>query len=159
MKRIMIIVLCLCLFLCGCTPKFSPEKGSVLDKKFIEAFPFDCSSFTTVVDWFEEQRNYKIEEVSSCDIYVNYRGNVGWRIWATNNDYYYDFVALFTLNEDYSEQDVLRIADCAVAELTDLCGNPVYTSDEGDSMLFYYGKLEIQIGYGRTITIKMEYSD
>ena len=78
MNRLIDIALCLCLLLCCCASSFSVADGSVLDKEFIESFPFQSKSFSTVVNWFKEYNNYKIKETDELNnsIYVNYRGNV-----------------------------------------------------------------------------------
>ena len=166
MKKVIVIALCLCLLLCGCAPSFSASNGSVLDKEFIQNFPFHNKSIDTAVDWFKTHDNYKIKSTdeSNNTIEVSYSGNIDWHLTA----HYWDmepsdlfrvdgYFVLFTPDSDYSEQDWLEIYNCAVNELTDLCGNPVKTSDGGNRQTFHHGKLEIKISYDSRVTLEMTY--
>ena len=166
MKKFFIMVLSLCLLLCGCTPSFSASKGPVLDKVFIQTFPFHCKSIDQAVEWFKAYDNYTVKSVDESDntIEASYSGNIDWHL----NAHYWDmepsdlfrvdgYFVLFTPDADYSEQDWLAIYNCAVSELIDICGNPVKTLDDGNCQFFQQGQLEIKISLGSRVTLEMTY--
>lgn len=163
MKKQIILILCLCIFLCGCAPTFSAENGPVLDKTFIDSFPFRASSFDTVVDWFETHNKYKVERTDELnrDVYVAYNGNVDWSISAGKGysgvygvDGYY---VRFTNAEEYSEEDWRAIYNSVFDELTDLCGKPAKVWSEGDCAAFYYGNLRIVVSISSSVMLDMYY--
>lgn len=164
MKKLTIIVLCICLLLCACAPSFSAAKGSVLDKDFIETFPFQSGSLGLAVDWFNNHNAYKIKDTDDTDgdFRVQYKGNVDWYILGTAGE---DggipgvdgFYVIFSSDADYSEQDWHNIFNCAVDELTYMCGNPVDIWNEGDCMTFYYERLKIDITYVGSVSLRMRY--
>ena len=166
MKRIIIIALCLCLFLCGCTPKFSAAGGSVLDREFIETFPFHSKALGTAVDWFNEHDAYKIESTNEDFNVINviYSGNINWQLSAfcypedpSDLCSISGYSITFYSDDAYSEEDWITIYNCAVAELTDLCGDPIRTTYDGNGLYFHYGKLQIMIESGRTVYLEMSY--
>ena len=164
MKKVIAIVVCLCLLLCGCAPSFSETDGPVLDKELIQTFPFYSIEIESAIEWFNEHDKYEITYTDGTRIDVHYAGNVDWEITAACFDdeptdlfSFQGYCVILNSNSDYSEEDLRTMYNCIVDELTSLCGNPVKTSSDGNDISFCYGPLNIKVGIGVRISLEMSY--
>lgn len=160
MRRVIAIIICLCMIMCGCSKTFSSTNGPVLDEDLLQTFPYGTYDPNAVIEWFESRNSYKIERTDELDntIYTTYRGNVDWFIVAGLGSAAIDgYFVMISSGEDFSEEDWREIYNCVLEQLTGLGASPIKTWNNGDCTRFNMNGLQIDVRLSFEVTLSINF--